>query len=80
MIQSLENVVRVINQNNTFELIDNERELDECHKINDIDSNDTTADYLIFLKKSTKIEFRRFSTIFSDFLIFFFISSLIVVE
>jgi len=30
----------------------------------------TTADYLIFQKK---IEFRRFSTIFSDFLIFLFI-------
>ena len=27
----------------------------------------TTADYLIFQKKSTKIEFRSFLTIFSDF-------------
>jgi hypothetical protein len=32
----------------------------------------STVDYLIFLKKSTKIEFCRFSTIFSDFLIIFF--------
>jgi hypothetical protein len=46
--------VRVINQNNTFGLIDKERELDECQKINDIESNDI-CHLLKFLPDKEKI-------------------------